>query len=48
MTDKTPEERAEEVLNRFSNAPIGLCYLDSDLRYRYINEWLADMNGLSP
>jgi PAS domain S-box-containing protein len=48
MTEKTPEERAEEVLNRFANAPVGLCYLDCDLRYRYINEWLANMNGLSP
>ena len=48
MTEKTPEERAEEVLSRFANAPIGLCYFDSDLRYRYINAWLADMNGLSP
>ena len=48
MTEKTPEGRAEEVLSRFANAPIGLCYFDSDLRYRYINAWLADMNGLSP
>ncbi len=48
MKKKTPEERAEEVLHQFANAPIGLCYLDRDLRYRYINKWLADMNGLSP
>ncbi len=48
MTEKTLEEQAEEVLSRFANAPIGLCYLDSDLRYRYINAWLADMNGISP
>jgi len=48
MTKKTLEEQAREVLSRFANAPVGLCYFDSDLRYRYINEWLADMNGLSP
>ncbi len=48
MTEKTLEEQAEEVLSRFANAPIGLSYLDSDLRYRYINAWLADMNGMSP
>ncbi len=27
--------------------PVGLCYLDTDLRYRYINEWLASINGMS-
>ena len=31
----------------YANAPIGLCYLDTDLRYVYINEWLAAINGLS-
>jgi PAS domain S-box-containing protein len=48
MKHKTPEEQAEEVLRQFADAPIGLCYLDRDLRYRYINKWLADMNGVSP
>jgi PAS domain S-box-containing protein len=48
MTKKTREEQAEEVLSQFADAPIGLCYFDSDLRYRYINAWLADMNGMSP
>jgi len=27
-------------------ASVGLCYLDTDLRYFYINDWLADINGL--
>jgi len=27
-------------------APTGLAYLDVELRYRYINEWLAGINGL--
>ena len=48
MKEMTPEEQAKEILSRFANAPIGLCYFDRDLRYTYINKWLADMNGLSP
>ncbi len=35
------------TLNRiYREAPIGLCYLDTDLRYLYINEWLAAINGI--
>lgn len=30
----------------YREAPIGLCYLDTDLRYVYINEWLAAINGI--
>ena len=30
----------------YKEAPIGLCYLDTDLRYVYINDWLAAINGL--
>ncbi len=48
MKEKMSEELAEEVMRQLSGAPIGLCYFDRDLRYRYINQWLADMNGLSP
>ena len=28
-------------------ASVGLCYLDTNLVYLYINDWLADINGLS-
>ena len=28
-------------------APVGLCRHDGDLKYSYINEWLARINGLS-
>ncbi len=33
---------------RYSQAQIGLCYLDTELRYVAINEWLAALNGLAP
>ena len=33
---------------RSSQARIGLCYFDADLRYVEINEWLAALNGLTP
>ena len=39
-------EQAGEAERLYAIAPIGLCYLDTDLRYRYINEWLARINGL--
>ena len=31
----------------YANAPIGLCYFDTDLRFRFINNWLARINGIS-
>jgi len=38
----------EGDVNRvYAIAPIGLCYFDTDLRFRYINEWLASINGIS-
>jgi PAS domain S-box-containing protein len=30
----------------FASAPLGLAFLDKELRYRRINQWLADINGL--
>ncbi len=39
-------ERAAEVERLYAIAPVGLCYFDKDLRYRYINAWLAHLNGL--
>ena len=29
----------------YKEAPVGLCYFDSDLRYVQINDWLAAING---
>ncbi len=43
MIDITVTKRLEHL---YSVAPVGLCYFDTNLKYRYINEWLARINGL--
>lgn len=30
----------------YKDAPVGLCFFDTQLRYRNVNEWLATLNGL--
>jgi diguanylate cyclase (GGDEF)-like protein len=35
-----------EVERLYAVAPIGLCYFDREFRFRYINEWLARINGM--
>ena len=40
-------DRIEELQHVHQEAGIGLCYLDRDLRYVQINNWLARINGLS-
>ncbi len=40
-----PSEGAREMERLYAIAPVGLCYFDTDLRYVYINEWLARING---
>ena len=42
-----PSEQAVEAERVYAAAPVGLCYFDTELRYLYINEWLASINGLS-
>ena len=44
---KRPDQLSEAVQRIYKEAPIGLCLLDTDLRYRHINDWLAALNGLS-
>ncbi len=39
-------ERTGEAERLYAIAPVGLCYFDTDLRFLYINEWLARINGL--
>ncbi len=41
------EPQPVDMLNFYSDVPIGLCHLDLDLRYVQINKWLAAANGLS-
>ncbi len=41
------ERRVRSVLDGLFEAPIGLCFLDRELRYVFINEWLAELNGTS-
>ena len=41
------EPQPESTVNFYIDAPIGLCYLDLDLRYVQINKWLAAINGLT-
>jgi len=40
-------DREFERSHMYREAPIGFCYLDTDLRYVHINSWLAAYNGLS-
>ena len=44
---KELEEKALWLQRMFRHLPTGLCFFDTELRYRYINEWLATINGLS-
>jgi len=41
-----PSELANEMRRLYAIAPVGLCYFDTGLRFIYINEWLAHINGL--
>ena len=42
------KQASEPVLGHFyDEAAVGLCYFDTDLRYVNINQWLAQLNGVS-
>ncbi|MCU0566567.1 MAG: PAS domain S-box protein [Oculatellaceae cyanobacterium Prado106] len=43
---ETIRHQLAEIESIYHTAPIGLCFLDADLRYIRINQQLADMNGL--
>jgi PAS domain S-box-containing protein len=44
---KMQKKRVPKDLRSFyQEAPIGLCSLDTNLRYLHINDWLAELNGL--
>jgi len=45
----TPPENAEGVAlieSLMNNAPVGFVFFDSNLRYRVVNSYLAEMNGI--
>jgi EAL domain-containing protein (putative c-di-GMP-specific phosphodiesterase class I) len=42
-----PTQRLAQLQAIYDGAPVGLCFLDRDLRYRSLNQRLADMNGTS-
>jgi diguanylate cyclase (GGDEF)-like protein/PAS domain S-box-containing protein len=50
VSDKVEEKAlsgpSDKIARLFAIAPIGLCYYDTDLRYLYLNEWLARINGV--
>ncbi len=35
-----------ELIRNYKEAPIGLCYFDTNLRFLHINDWLAGINGM--
>jgi len=35
----------KDLQGLYQEAPIGLCSLDTNLRYLHINDWLAELNG---
>jgi PAS domain S-box-containing protein len=40
-----PSERLSQLQAIYDSAPVGLCFLDRELRYVNLNQRLADMNG---
>ncbi|HEX4999994.1 MAG TPA: PAS domain S-box protein [Terriglobia bacterium] len=48
---RTSEEEAKRQLAYieaiYATAPVGLCYVDTDLRYRSINQYLAEIDGVA-
>jgi PAS domain S-box-containing protein len=46
--DAHPAERLSQLRAIYDSAPVGLCFLDRELRYVNINQRLAQMNELSP
>jgi PAS domain S-box-containing protein len=46
LRETEARERLDELQAIYETAPVGLCLLDRDLRFRRINEQLAEMNGV--
>jgi|RhiMetdeSRZDD1v2_1073273.scaffolds.fasta_scaffold117233_2 PAS domain S-box-containing protein len=46
--ERVANERLAHLNTIYASAPVGLCFVDRDLRYVSINNALAEMNGKSP
>ncbi|MES2393945.1 MAG: EAL domain-containing protein, partial [Acidobacteriota bacterium] len=46
LLEAMPTQRLGQMQAIFEGAPVGLCFLDSHMRYLSINQQLAEMNGL--
>ena len=44
---KLAETRFAELRTIYETAPVGLCFIDRNMRYVKINRWLAEMNNVS-
>ncbi len=42
----SPQDLIQETPRIYKDLPVGLCYLDTDLRFVHINDWLAEINGI--
>ena len=47
MDSNLREQSFDELIGMFAQAPIGLCCFDRTLRFVYINDYLATINGIS-
>jgi PAS domain S-box-containing protein len=45
-SERLSRSRLSQLEAIYASAPVGLCFIDSDLRYVNINERLAEINGL--
>jgi PAS domain S-box-containing protein len=48
VNERVANERLAQLNTIYTSAPVGLCFVDRDLRYVSINNALAELNGRSP
>jgi len=46
--DQTPGQRLFQLETIYSNAPVGLCFIDLQMRYVTVNDAMANIIGLQP
>jgi PAS domain S-box-containing protein len=46
QSEETVQRQLGEIEAIYTSAPIGLCFLDTDLRYVRVNDRLAEINGI--